>query len=208
MHYGVPLWHAETITQMQCPVYGRCICVRNHHTNATPCLRALPLRLLQYQVCNQGGRVWALVESIPLKKKYLIHITHWLTQAQSNSSFFWQLSWGGRPLKTSLFPLLPWKWGLLVEVGLCALLFGRFKQFWRGGGYTPNLEKQILLETGVKQFNRRENETLFKVIWDPTYISTYVDSFARHSLFSDKVCHRTWSRHLSTFETLHTLPTT
>ena len=33
---------------------------------------------------------------------------------------------------------------------------------------------------------------------------TYVDSSARLSLFSDKVCHRTWTRHLSTFETLHT----
>ena len=96
---------------------------------------------------------------------------------------------------------------LLVQVGLCALLFGRVKHFRRGGGSTPNLEKQILLETGVRSFNRREIGNAFKVIWDPTYISTYVDSFARHSLFSDKVCHRTWSRHLSTFETLRTYST-
>lgn len=34
------------------------------------------------------------------------------------------------------------------------------------GGYTPNLEKQILLETGVRSFNRRENCPSFKVIWD------------------------------------------
>ena len=37
----------------------------------------------------------------------------------------------------------------LVEEGLRALLFGRVKQFRRGGGYTPNLEKHILLEKGV-----------------------------------------------------------
>ena len=55
-------------------------------------------------------------------------------------------------------------WGSLVQVGLCALLFGRVKHFRRGGGSTPNLEKQILLETGVKQFNRREFVDAFKVI--------------------------------------------
>ena len=91
-------------------------------------------------------------------------------------------------------------------MGLYALLFGRVKHF-RWGGSTPNLEKQILRDTGVSAFNRRENQHHFKAIWDPTYLSTYVDSFERHSLFSDKVCHRTWSRHLSTFETLHTVPT-
>ena len=36
----------------------------------------------------------------------------------------------------------------LVEEGLRALLFGRVKQFRRGGGYTPNLEKHILGEGG------------------------------------------------------------
>ena len=53
---------------------------------------------------------------------------------------------------------------LLVEEGLRALLFGRIKQFRRGGGYTPNLEKHILLEKGVSSFNRREKCDAFKVI--------------------------------------------
>jgi len=52
----------------------------------------------------------------------------------------------------------------LVEEGLRALLFGRIKQFRRGGGYTPNLEKHILLEKGVSSFNRREKCDAFKVI--------------------------------------------
>ena len=42
-----------------------------HHINRTPCLRALPLRMLRYyHSCNQGGCKWALVEYIPLKTVY------------------------------------------------------------------------------------------------------------------------------------------
>jgi len=59
------------------------------------------LRLLQYyQVCNQGGREMALVESILLKKKSYYN-SNWLTQAKSKTNFFSDNCFlGGAPIKT------------------------------------------------------------------------------------------------------------
>ena len=94
-------------------VVFHCVACTHHHTNATPCPRALPLRLLQcYQVCKHGGRVLALVKSIPLKK--LIHITiHTGWHKHSQTQLSWQFRLWGIPLKNSTIPTTTVKWGLL-----------------------------------------------------------------------------------------------
>ena len=56
---------------------------------------------------HKGGRVcvWALVESIPLKKWNLIHISHWLTQARTINSSFLSIVLGGAPPKIKIFTI-------------------------------------------------------------------------------------------------------